>query len=148
MKWMRVYLDNCVLNRAFDDQTQPRISKETDAIQLVRKRIQISGLELVWSYLNEFEANRNPFPEIRQSVFEWRQLASIIVPPSISIVKIAYDLREVGLRAVDSLHVASAVEANSDYFVSVDDGILSKVTEYRGLQLLNPITFVAKQEEV
>lgn len=54
----------------------------------------------------------------------------------------AYRLRELGLREIDSLHVAAAIEANSDYFLSTDDGILSKVKEYDHLQLLNPTEFV------
>ena len=32
---MKVYLDNCVLNRPFDDQGQERIRLETEAVMLI-----------------------------------------------------------------------------------------------------------------
>ncbi|HLA94472.1 MAG TPA: PIN domain-containing protein [Pyrinomonadaceae bacterium] len=141
---MRVYLDNCILNRQFDDQSQIRIQNETASIKLIHTKIRSFELELIWSYLNEFESSRNPFADIREAISEWRRLAFVYVPPSISIVRTAYDLRELGLKAIDSLHVAAAIEAKSDYFLSTDDGILSKVTEYGQLRLLNPTAFVAK----
>jgi hypothetical protein len=36
----RVYLDNCVLNRPFDDQSQERIRLETEAIILLLARLE------------------------------------------------------------------------------------------------------------
>ncbi len=48
---MRVYLDNCTFNRPFDDQTQIRISLETEAKLYIQERIRDRTLELVWSYI-------------------------------------------------------------------------------------------------
>lgn len=145
---MRVYLDNCVFNRPFDDQTQTKIKAETKAVLAIRERIVKGELELVWSYLNEFEASRNPFHEIRESAFEWRQMATIFVGPAISIVKTAYNLRNLGVKPVDSLHIAAAIEANSRYFISTDNGILSKVNAYGSLLVQGPVAFASELDDV
>ena len=36
---MKIYLDVCCLNRPFDDQRQERIHFETEALELIFKRI-------------------------------------------------------------------------------------------------------------
>lgn len=43
---MKIYLDNCCLNRPFDNQNQPHIHLETEAIILIMQKI-IQG-EYVW----------------------------------------------------------------------------------------------------
>jgi len=40
IKKMTVYIDNCLLNRPFDDQAQERIFVETQAFLAVLKRIE------------------------------------------------------------------------------------------------------------
>jgi hypothetical protein len=41
---MKVYLDNCALNRPFDDQSQERIRIETEAVVLVLSHLERMGL--------------------------------------------------------------------------------------------------------
>ncbi|MFZ4618496.1 MAG: hypothetical protein ACOYM2_20210 [Rectinemataceae bacterium] len=48
---MRVYLDNCVFNRPFDDQGQLIISLKTQAKLAIQEQIRAGALELVWSYI-------------------------------------------------------------------------------------------------
>lgn len=74
---MLVYLDNCVFNRPFDDQSQTRIKAETKAILKLLEKIKLGQIELVWSYMSEFEMSRNPFPRIRETVVAWKDLATI-----------------------------------------------------------------------
>ncbi len=140
---MRIYLDNCVINRPFDDQTQKRIRKETKAIRVIRERISSGEIDFVWSYMNEFEISQNPFEDIRKSAYQWRLMAIDLISPSISIVKTALSLRDLGIKPIDSLHIAASVEANCDYFLSTDDGILTKVKVYGNLFVRNPIDFTS-----
>jgi len=46
---MLVYLDNCVFNRPFDDQSQLLISLQTQAKLEIQERIRNGSLELAWS---------------------------------------------------------------------------------------------------
>ena len=44
---MRVYLDNCMFNRPFDDQVQIRIRLESEAKLYVQDKIKSKGIELI-----------------------------------------------------------------------------------------------------
>jgi hypothetical protein len=52
---MKVYLDTCSLNRPFDDQTQPRIHLETEAILWVLQQVDLGHFVLCTSEVLEFE---------------------------------------------------------------------------------------------
>lgn len=140
---MNVYLDNCVFNRPFDDQTQSRIRKESEAISSIHKAVVAGDLHLVWSYINEYEASRNPFDDIRSAVFNWCQLAKFVVPPSLALLKIAYELRDIGIKPIDSLHIAASIEGNSHFFVTTDDGILSKIESFRSVLITDPVNLLS-----
>ena len=49
---MRVYLDNCMFNRPFDNQSQIRIRLESEAKLYIQDKIKSKVIELVWSYLH------------------------------------------------------------------------------------------------
>lgn len=52
---LKVYLDNCVFNRPFDDQSQIRIRLETEAKFYIQTLIKQDQIALVWSYIIELE---------------------------------------------------------------------------------------------
>ena len=51
----------CVYNRPFDDQSDLRVKLETVACQMIFEKIQMSEIELTWSFMLEFENEVNPF---------------------------------------------------------------------------------------
>ena len=59
---LKIYLDASVLNRPFDDQTQPRIWLETLALHVVLQSIEAGETELVASSVLHYENSRNPYP--------------------------------------------------------------------------------------
>ena len=63
---MKIYLDTSVYNRAFDDQTQPRIWLETLALALILQLVEADEVTLVNSSVLEFENSKNPF-SLRQA---------------------------------------------------------------------------------
>lgn len=69
---MRVYLDNCCLNRPFDSQTGIRIKLETDAKLFIQSMVQAGTIELAWSYILDFENDANPFEERRIAIEKWK----------------------------------------------------------------------------
>lgn len=73
---VRVYLDNCCLNLPFDDQRQIRVRLEAEAALFILEQIRIGTLELVWSYMIDFENTANPFDEQRTTISSWRQYAA------------------------------------------------------------------------
>lgn len=51
-------------------------------------------------------------------------------------------LLDKGIRKIDSLHVACAIQTGADYFLTTDDGILKKATLVQGIRVTDPIGFI------
>lgn len=66
---IKVYLDNCCYNRPYDDQSQIKISLETQAKLYVQHLIVEKKLNLVYSYISRYENSQNSL-EIRRSAIE------------------------------------------------------------------------------
>ena len=58
---MKIYLDNCCFNRPYDDQTQIRISLETQAKLYIQDLIKKGKLEMTTSYVLWYENSQNPY---------------------------------------------------------------------------------------
>ncbi|MCD6169643.1 MAG: PIN domain-containing protein [Candidatus Latescibacteria bacterium] len=138
---MRVYLDNSVYNRPFDDQSQPRIWIETLAFSLVLHLIEAGDLQLIASSVVGYENLRNPFPERREWVDRCLTLAKYSQPVNEKIRDRARELEKQGLRSMDALHLACAEAAETDCFLTYDDRIVKR---YKGgkVQVLNPVEFI------
>jgi hypothetical protein len=65
---MKLYLDTSVLNRIFDDQSQPRIYLESVSMTLIFLLIENQTVEIVSSEALVIETNNNPYNERRTFV--------------------------------------------------------------------------------
>lgn len=144
---MRIYLDNCVFNRPFDDQGHLRVRLETEAKLYIQARIRQGDLQLVWSYILEFENAQNPFPARKQTIAQWKGLASVLVPEPEALLAIARELPATGVKPKDALHVASAIVAEADCFLSTDDKLLKKLVGISNMGAMNPINFIGAVDE-
>jgi predicted nucleic acid-binding protein len=52
----------------------------------------------------------------------------------------------IGLKPIDALHVASAIELNCDQFITVDKGILKKSHQISKITVINPVNFIINWE--
>lgn len=95
---VRVYLDNCCFNRPFDDQRQIRIRLETEAKLYIQDKISKKELEMVWSYILDYENEFNPFEERKNSVKEWKKFAIIDVEETKEIIDKATKLKNLVLK--------------------------------------------------
>ena len=139
---LKVYLDNCVYNRPFDDQNQIRIKLETEAKFYIQEKIKQSQIILAWSYILEFENMNNPFDERREAVHQWKSLAQIDINETENILNKADDLKRSGVKSKDALHLACAIEAKADYFITTDDIIIKKLGHIREIEVINPLAFI------
>lgn len=121
-----VYLDMCCFNRPYDDQTQPRIRLETEAKLLIQESIHNGRCTLVWSAILDFECSKNPYPEHKQAIFQWRRLAHANILTTDSVIAQAQQLEALGIGRYDALHAASAIAAQADLFVTTDDRLLKR----------------------
>lgn len=141
----RIYLDNCCYNRPFDDQTQIRIQLETLAKLQIQRDVRADKYELVWSYVLDYENSMNPFEEKKQAIEPWRNIAKINVSENKRIIEKAEELEKEGLKAFDALHIAAALSAKCEYFLTTDKKLINH--EVKGICVMNPITFIAEQED-
>lgn len=143
---MRIYLDNCCFNRPFDDQTQFKIHLETQAKLYIQKKIKDGIYELVWSYILDFENGKNPYKEKRASIAPWKEIASVCISEETEeILSFAESLTGKGIRTYDALHIACAVAAECDYYLTTDKKLLN--TPISEIVIVNPIVFVDEMEE-
>jgi hypothetical protein len=73
---MRVYLDNCCLQRPLDDQTQPRIKVETEAVLAILASTRAGDLVLLGSEALDFEIGRIPDMQRRSEAMAVLALAA------------------------------------------------------------------------
>jgi len=139
---MLVYLDLCCFNRPFDDQSSKSIFLETEAKLFIQDMIKINIIDLVWSYILEFENSANPDIDVMNSVFRWKLLSKKIIIQSQKIIDLAKDLHTKGFGIKDSLHIACSLEANADYFITTDKGIIKKTAKLEKVKLINPLEFI------
>ena len=143
---MRAYPDNWCLNRPFDDQRQMRVRLEAEATLCIQEHIRQGTLELVWSYMLDFENAANPFEERRTTISGWRQYATRDVEETAMILQRANILAGMGLKAKDALHIACAIAGECPYFVTTDDDILRRRQDVHDITVLDPTAFVREMD--
>lgn len=144
---MRVYLDNCMFNRPFDNQAQIRIRLESEAKLYIQNKIKSKVIELVWSYILEIENLQNPHDERRVAIQKWKALSTIKIIENSEVLTHANQLLKFGIKPKDALHVASAVEGKGDYFLTTDDQLLSGIKKSNMIEILNPVDYIKVLEK-
>jgi len=137
----RVYLDTSAYNRPFDDQTQPKIFLETQAVAIILQMVEAKVVELISSSVLEYENSRNPYPIKQEAMSRYLQLAELRQEVNEVIRQRAEELEQNGLKAIDALHIAYAEAVNSNYFITCDKRLINR---YSGLtmKVMNPADFV------
>jgi len=142
MSKLYIYLDNCCFNRPFDDQSYLSIFLETYAKLAIQDLINENEINLIWSFILDYENNANPDEIVKQEIFGWRNKAHKIVNKNSTILETAQRIKDTGFGNKDALHIASSIEVNADYFITVDKGILKKRNFIKNLKIVNPIDFI------
>jgi predicted nucleic acid-binding protein len=145
MNKLRLYLDNCSFNRPFDNQEYLTINIETQAKLMIQEKIKNNAHILVWSYMLDIENDDNIEIERIESIGKWKTIATDIIKESNNIiVENIIKLLKIGIHEKDAVHLACAIYANCDYFITTDRKLLNK--EVEGIKIINPIEFVKKEE--
>ena len=103
---LKIYLDNCVFNRPFDDQSQIRIKLETEAKFYIQAQIKQHHVVLVWSYILELENAHNPFAERRRAIAQWQAVAQMDISETATVLQMARSVQGLELKSKDALHIA------------------------------------------
>jgi len=144
---MKVYLDVCSYNRPYDPQDQLSVAMETQSKLHIQNLVKEEKLELVSSYIVDYEISKNPFEMRRKSIEKFiEEYATEYVSPEAEkkLEPIVKELMENGAKEKDAYHVASAVYAGCDYFISTDYRLLKK--KFNGIRMVTPVEFVTETE--
>ena len=143
---MRVYLDNCCYNRPFDEQDQLSVRLETMAKLAVQLLMATGGVEYAWSDILTLEVSHNPSRQRRQRIMAWRQGAVVDVISDNAVLARGRTFQTLGVKPKDALHLASAIEAGCDWFLTTDRGILKKVSEIGEMRVANPTNYIMTED--
>jgi len=113
---MKIYLNNCCFNRPYDDQDSLLVRIETEVKLEIQDRVRSGMIELVWSYMLDYENSRNPYEERSEEIFEWRKIAIDNILESESVLIRMHGYEKTGIKSTDALHISCAVQANCNYF--------------------------------
>lgn len=144
---MRIYLDNCSYNRPYDDQSQMRIHLETQAKLHIQEMIRQNQIELVTSYVLDFENSNNRSIQKKMAIEKFmNDYATLYVSNrhGDKIAEIADSIMEKGIKEKDAYHVACAIIAESEYFVTTDDRLLKYHSEK--IKMVTPGEFIRRME--
>jgi predicted nucleic acid-binding protein len=137
----KVYLDTSTYNRPFDDQTQPKIFLETQAVIIILQMVEVKTVRLVSSSVSEYENSRNPFPIKQEAMNRYLQFSELRQEVDETIRQRAEELEQNGLKAIDALHVSCAEAVNSDYFITCDKRLINRCSGL-SMKVINPVDFV------
>lgn len=145
---MRIYLDLCVYNRPFDDQSQPRIAIETLGFLFILSKAIDKDIILINSFVLEEENTKNPFIERKEKVYDILKIASDYVSYSEELKNKAKEIQKFGLMSMDALHIACAETAKADFFVTCDDLLVRKGKINKGkfkIKITSLMEFILKE---
>lgn len=144
---MKIYMDNCCYNRPYDDQSQIRIHLETDAKLYIQDMVKNGELDLVTSFMLEYENDKNRFTHKKRAIADFINMNEsyyVGIEKEKETQQIAEKIIKTGVKSADALHIACAVLAGSDYFVTTDDRLLKFQTE--DIQIVTPCEFIRRLE--
>ena len=121
---MKIYLDVSCLNRPFDDQTQPRVRLESEAVTLILEKIDAGQWEQVSSRMAEIELQAINDGVRRRRVLQL--LPESRIELTATVFARTRQLVKRRLSAADAVHIAAAEILQADVLLTCDDRLLRR----------------------
>jgi predicted nucleic acid-binding protein len=141
---LRLYLDICYFNRPYDDKSQLTVYLESEAKLFFQNGILERRYELAWSYMMDYENSLNPYEERKNVILDWRKLAVVDIEASEDIIESANIIMSKNIKKKDALHIACAIKAKADCFLTTDKRILNKY--FNNIKIVNPLDLIRMLE--
>jgi predicted nucleic acid-binding protein len=145
---MRIYLDMCSVQRPMDDHAQLRVRLEAEAVLGILALCDVGTAELLDSEALRWENAYNPSPIRRSFAEEALDSAKDYISATGVIERRADGCIQAGMKPIDALHLASAVEAGASYFCTCDDKLLrrAKQADTAGTRAISPLELIEEME--
>ena len=144
---MRIYLDMCAYNRPYDDQSQLKVLMESQSKLRIQELIIEGKYELVGSYVLDYECSRNPFKMRKEAITDFidKYMSAYVSSDRNDVItNKANEIMKTGVKEKDALHIAAAIYAKCEYFISTDIRLLKYRTDE--IKLVTPIEFILQTE--
>ena len=142
---MRIYLDSCAPIRLFDDQSQPRVRTESEAVESFL-RFYIQGrVEWLTSEVLDAELLKDRDEERRERALRLSSHATEKIILNEKSFRRAADLERFGYGAFDAMHLAAAEQAGVDRLLTTDDRFIRQAGRALGnptVAVRNPVNWV------
>jgi len=144
---MKLYLDNSVLNRPFDNQEIFQNRLETEILFWILDLIKNGKVILVNSAMIEYENSFNPFLERKAFIENILKLAKVYQNLNKQIYLEAERIKkQFRVKNLDALHLASAKFAEVDFSITCDYNLIRKF-KGEGLKVISPLEFLKEYEK-
>ena len=142
-----IYLDYNCFQRNFDDPSQIRIQMEALACQEIFFRAERGAIRLVWSFMHEDETALCPFTERKHEVVRLSTLCKVFVEPEEEVHRLAQSLQQTWkLAPKDAIHLAGAVFAKADFFLTCDDDLIKRTNQLAlEIVVMNPVDYLKRE---
>ncbi|MEW5767975.1 MAG: PIN domain-containing protein [bacterium] len=89
-----------------------------------------------------FENAKNPYQERKIRISGWKDHAILDIQESAQLLETANTLHKEGIPKIDCLHIACAIAAGCEYFLTTDDRILRCSDRVTAVKIVDPILFL------
>ncbi len=144
---LKIYLDTCCLSRRFDDQTQTRIYRETEAIRQILDYFQDGHWLWISSDVLVDEIENNPNETERIQIKRWLIHVDQDIAVETSEISRGRQLETLTFQAKDALHLACAESGSADVLLTTDDRLLNKARSVQtqlNIEVDNPLEWLQK----
>ncbi len=145
---MRIYFDTCCLNRPFDDQSQNRIHLESEAIIIILNKLYKGELEWIGSEVLDIEVENIPNIEKRRYLTKILEFVHESLQIEDDDLVRAKQLKEIGFKSFDSMHIACAERGNVEILLTTDDKLLKlaeRSKDVLNVKVSNPLTWLTER---
>ena len=143
---MKIYLDNCCYGRPYDSKSQIRIQLESDAKLAIQKDIEDGKYDLVASSFLLDENDDKSDESVKLHIYDYIEAnmkVFIQEGEDPSLKELAIEIERTGIKPMDAAHLAAAIHAKCDYFITTDDRVLKYETDK--IKVINPVQFITEE---
>ncbi len=145
---LKVYFDVCCYNRPFDDCLHDRIELEANAIISIMYRCIQNKWEIISSDIVDVEVVNIKDEYKKDKVKMLTLVENVHIKVCKNIIRRAYELKEFGIKAYDSLHISCAEYGNADVFFTTDDKLIKKCKSIdTKVKVYNPVKWLMEVTE-
>ena len=140
---MKIYLDNCCLNRPNDDLSVDKIKIESEAVLTIIDCSKSRNWTIFSSDVLLDEIERNPDLVKKEKVLTLYSSTSEHIDINDTIIMRARVLEGIGFKPYDALHIACAEYGNANVFLTTDKKLINAAKRVKKIiDVKNPAQWI------